>query len=134
MLYVSNNLKIEKDPWFILVTGEHKTKYLMLRGLFFKLLLNISHTFIWKILQIWNRCEYLSETEKALGDKKVYKNVFSNSNVLSSFMSSGNKIAEKFKGRKTILKAKMKYFLYVCNNTTDLGKLFSFLKIKKKTL
>ena len=49
-------------------------------------------------------------------------------------MSSGNKIVERFKARKTILKAKMKYFLYDFNNTTDLGKFFSFLKIKKKDI
>ena len=81
---------------------------------------------------VWGRDDYLSEAEKQLCDKAIYKGVSFNEKILSNLVASGNKIFKNLGRKGAILEKAMKYFLYDYKNTTNLGKLYFLPKIHKK--
>ena len=81
---------------------------------------------------VWDRDDYLSEAEKQLYDKAIYKDVSFNEKILSDLVASSNKIFKILERKGAISEKKMKYFLYEYKNATNLGKLCFLPKIDSK--
>ena len=73
---------------------------------------------------VWDRDDYLSEAEKQLYDKAIYKDVSFNEKILSDLVGSNNKIFRSLERKGDISKKEIKYFLYDYKNATNLGKLY----------
>ena len=81
---------------------------------------------------VWGRDDYLSEAEKQLCDKAIYKDVSFNEKILSDLVASSNKIFKILERKGAISEKEMKYFLYEHKNATNLGKLCFLPKIDNK--
>ena len=81
---------------------------------------------------VWDRDDYLSEAEKKLCDKAIYKDVSCNEKILSDLVASSNKIFNSSERKGAISEKEMKYFLYDYKDATNLGKLYFLHKIHKK--
>ena len=81
---------------------------------------------------VWDRGNYLSEAEKQLCDKVIYKDVSFNEKILSHLVASSNKIFISLQGKGAISEKETKYFLYDYKKATYLRKLYFLPKIYKK--
>ena len=61
---------------------------------------------------VWDRDDYLSEVEKQLYDKPIYKDVSFNEKILNDLVASSNKIFKSLQRKGAISEKEMKYFLY----------------------
>ena len=78
---------------------------------------------------VWDRLDYLSEAEKQLGYKKIYKDVSFNDKILRDFVETSNKMFLNLKRKVSISEKEMKYFVYDYKNASNLGKLYFLPKI-----
>ena len=81
---------------------------------------------------VWDRDDYLSEAEKQLCDKAIYKDVSFNEKILSDLVASSNKIFKSLERKGAISEKEMKYFLYDYKDAINLGKLYFLTKIHKR--
>ena len=81
---------------------------------------------------VWNRADYISEAEKHLNDKRVYKEVKFNENVFTDLVEKSNKIFNRLYSHRLISESELKYFTYNFRKTTNLGKLYNLPKIHKR--
>ena len=78
---------------------------------------------------IWDRSDYLMETEKQLSDKTIYKDVTFNKNIILNLTEKSNKIFENLKHRGFISQKHLKYFQFDFKNSGNLGELDFLPKI-----
>ena len=76
---------------------------------------------------VWERDGYLSEAEKQLCDKAIYKDVSFNEKILGDLEASSNKIFKSLERKGAISGKEYNY-----KNVTNLGKLYFLLKIHVK--
>ena len=81
---------------------------------------------------VCDRDDYLSDAEKQLCDKAIYKDGSFNVKILSDLVARSNKIFKSIERKGAISEKEMKYFLYDYKNATNLGKLYFLPKIHKK--
>ena len=81
---------------------------------------------------IWDRLDYLSEAEKQLRDKNIYKDACFNDKTVRDLLESSNYMFLNLKRKRSILEKKMKYFVYDYKNASNLGKLYFLPKIHKR--
>ena len=72
---------------------------------------------------IWDRNEYLLEAEKQLRDKKVYRDVEYNVNILKDLAEASNEMFSGLKRRGFINEKQLKYFTYEYKSATNFRKL-----------
>ena len=75
-------------------------------------------------LAVWDRLDYLSEAEKRLGDKNIYKDVSCNNKILRDLVETSNKMFLNLKRKRSISEKEMTYFVYDYKNASNLGKLY----------
>ena len=78
---------------------------------------------------MWDRCEYIKETEKQLGESIVYEEINYNKKFLSQLVDSSKKY---FKKQQYISYKEIKYVTHEYKKTCNLGKLYLLLKIHKR--
>ena len=81
---------------------------------------------------VWDRADYISEAEKHLNDKRVYKEVKFNENILTGLVEKGNKIFNRLCSHRLISESELKCFTYNFKKATNLGKLYFLPKIRKR--
>ena len=81
---------------------------------------------------IWDRNDYLLEAEKQLRDKKVYRDVEYNVNILKDLAEASNEMFSGLKRRGFITEKQLKYFTYEYRKATNFGKLYLLPKIHKR--
>ena len=81
---------------------------------------------------IWDGLDYLSESEKQLGDKNIYKDVCFNDKILRDLVEASNKMFLNLRRKGSVSEKKKKYFVYDYKNASNLGKLYFLLKIRKR--
>ena len=81
---------------------------------------------------VWDRLDYLSEAEKQLGDKSIYKNVSFNDKILRDLAETSNELFLNLKTKGSISGKEMKYFVYDYKNASNLGKSCFLPKIDKR--
>ena len=81
---------------------------------------------------VCDRDDYLSDAEKQLCDKAIYKDGSFNVKILSDLVACSNKIFKSIERKGAISEKEMKYFLYDYKTATNLGKLYFLPKIHKK--
>ena len=83
-------------------------------------------------LVVWDRLDYLSEAEKQLVDKNVYKGISFSDKILCHLVETSNKMYLNIKRKGSISEKEMKYFLHDYKNASNLGKLYFPPKIHKR--
>ena len=81
---------------------------------------------------IWDRNDYLLKAEKQLRDKKVYRDVEYNVNILKDLAEASNEMFSGLKRRGFITEKQLKYFTYEYRKATNFGKLYLLPKIHKR--
>ena len=81
---------------------------------------------------VWDRWDYIKETEKQLGDSTVYKEINYNKKIVSQLVDSSNKYFTKTNSSGYISYKEMKYFTYEHKKACNLGKLYLLPKIHKR--
>ena len=81
---------------------------------------------------VWDRADYILEAEKHFNDKRVYKEVKFNENILTGLVGKSNKIFNRLCSHKLISESELKYFTYNFKKATNLGKLYVLPKIHKR--
>ena len=81
---------------------------------------------------VWDRLDYLSEAEKQLGDKKIYKDVSFNDKILRDLVETSNNMFLNLKRKGSISEKEMKYCVCDYKNASNLGKLYFLPKIHKR--
>ena len=81
---------------------------------------------------VWDRLDYLSEAEKQLGDKNIYKDASFNDKILGDLVETSNQMFLNLKRKGSISEKEMKYFVYNYKNASNLGKLCFLPKIQKR--
>ena len=79
---------------------------------------------------VWDRLDYLSEAEKQLGDKNIYKDASFNDKILGDLVETSNQMFLNLKRKGSISEKEMKYFVYNYKNASNLGKLCFLPKIQ----
>ena len=72
---------------------------------------------------IWERDNYLLEAKKQLKDKKIYRNVEYNVNIIRDLAVACNEMFSGLKRRDFITEKQLKYFIYEYKKATNFGKL-----------
>ena len=75
---------------------------------------------------IWDRLDYLSESEKQLGDKNIYKDISFNEKILRDLVETSSKMFLNLKREGSISEKEMKYFVHNYKNASNLGILGSY--------
>ena len=83
-------------------------------------------------LVIWDRNDYITETEKQLCDKDVYKQVSFKEKILCDLVEISNRFFRGLKLDGHISEKEMKYFMYQYKKITDLGKLYLLPNFHKR--
>ena len=81
---------------------------------------------------VWDKLDYLPETEKQLGHNNIYEDVSFNDKILHDLIETSNKIFLNLKRKGSISEKEMKYFLYGYKNASNLGKLYFLPKMHKR--
>ena len=81
---------------------------------------------------MWDRLDYLSEAEKQLEDKNIYKNVPFSDKILGDLVQTSNKMFLNLKRKGSISEKEMKHFVDYYKNASNLGKLYFLPKIHKR--
>ena len=74
---------------------------------------------------IWEREDYLKETDRQFSDNKIYTDVKYTKNMLSSPVDKSSKIFQSLTKKKYISEKELKYFTYKSKNVTNLEKFFT---------
>ena len=70
---------------------------------------------------VWDRMDYLLETEKQLSDTNVYKSVKFKEKLLTDLAESSNNMFLNLKRKDLINQKELKYFTYEFKKSTNLG-------------
>ena len=81
---------------------------------------------------VWDRADYLRETEKQLSDKNVYQEIQFKKQMLSNLFDASNKFFRGLKTKEFIAEKELKYFTYEYKKGCNLGKIYLLLKIHKR--
>ena len=81
---------------------------------------------------IWDRNDYITEAEKQLSDKVVYKQVSFKENNFCDLLEISNRLFRGLKLDGRISEKEMKYLLYEYKKVANLGKLHLLPKIRKR--
>ena len=84
------------------------------------------------IYLVWDRNDYIAETEKQLGDKNIYQDVNFSDRILGDLVDKSNKMFRILKSQDKITEKELKYFTYEYRKTINLGKMYLLPKIHKK--
>ena len=84
------------------------------------------------LLVVWDRADYILEAEKHLNDKRVYKELKFNENILTNLVEKSNKVFNRLRSHKLISESELKYFTYNFKKETNLGKRYFLPKIHKR--
>ena len=76
--------------------------------------------------------DYILEAEKHLNDKRVYKEVKFNENILTGLVEKSNKIFNRLCSHILISESELRYFTYNFKKAINLGKLYFLPKIHKR--
>ena len=63
------------------------------------------------LLVVWDRTDYILEAEKHLNDKRVYKELKFNENILTDLVEKSNKVFNHLRIHKLISESELKYKL-----------------------
>lgn len=74
---------------------------------------------------IWEREDYLKETDRQFSGSKIYTDVNYTKNMLSSPLDKSNKIFQSLSKKKYISEKELKYFTCNSKNATNLEKFFT---------
>ena len=80
---------------------------------------------------VWDRADYILELEKHLNDKRVYKEVKFDENILTGLVEKSNNIFNRLYSHRLISEIKLKYFTYKFKKAVNLGKLYFLPKTHK---
>ena len=80
---------------------------------------------------VWDRADYILETEKHLNDKRVHKEVKFNENIQTGLVEKTNMIFNRLCSHRLISESELKYFTYNFKKATNLGKFYFLTKIHK---
>ena len=80
---------------------------------------------------VWDRADYILEAEKRLHDKRLYKEVKFNENILTGLVEKSNKILNPLCSYRLISESELKYFTYNFKKRTNIGKLYFLPKYTK---
>ena len=72
----------------------------------------------------------LSEAEKQLGDKSIYKDISFNDKILRDLVETNNKMFLNFKKQRSISEKEMKYFVYDYKKASMRNYTFSLKSIR----
>ena len=81
---------------------------------------------------VWDRNDYITEVEKQLSEKDVYKQVSFKEKALCDLVEICNRSFSSIKLNSHISEKKMKYFMYAYKKVTNLGELYLLPKIHKR--
>ena len=81
---------------------------------------------------MWDRWDYVKETEKQLGDSIVYEEINYNKKILSQLADSSNKYFKKLNSSGYIYYKEMQYFTYEYKKACNLGKLYLLPKVNTR--
>ena len=81
---------------------------------------------------VWDRADYILEAEEHLNDKRIYKEVKFNENILTGLVEKSNKIFNRLCSHRMISESELKYLTYNFKKATNLGKLYFLPKIHKR--
>ena len=65
---------------------------------------------------------YLSEAEKQLSDKNIYKDVFFNEKIFRDLVETSSKMFLNLKRKGSVSEKEIKYFVYDYENASNFGK------------
>ena len=78
---------------------------------------------------VWDRLDYLSEVERQLGSKNIYKDVSFNDKILRDLVETNNEMFLNLKKKESISEKEMKYFVCtIIKMLAILGNYAFFLK------
>ena len=81
---------------------------------------------------IWDRNDYVKETEIQLSNQNVYKSVEFKDKILSELVEKSNHFFKSLKARGIISEKELQHFTYKYKKTTSLGKMYLLPKIHKR--
>ena len=81
---------------------------------------------------VWDREDYIAETERQLGGVTVYKDVAFKENMLQGLPETSNKLFRNLKNKGGITEKQLKYFTIGFKRVTNLGKLYLLPEIYKR--
>ena len=81
---------------------------------------------------VWDRNDYLMETEKQLSDKNVYKKDKFNEKLIQDLTETSNKIFRNLRNRCYRTDKELNYFTFDHKRACNLGKLYLLPKIHKR--
>ena len=80
---------------------------------------------------VWDRNDYLAETEKQLSGENVYNDINLKDKILQELADNSNKLLRNLKTKRSITEKELKYFTIEFKKTTSLGKPYLLPKIHK---
>ena len=86
----------------------------------------------WPSIVVWDRNDYIQETEKQLNDINVYKDVCFNDKHFKELVGTSNKLFQNLKTKRKISDKQLKYFTYQYKKVTKIDKLYLLSKITKR--
>ena len=78
---------------------------------------------------VWDRIDYVLETEKQLSDPSVYRDVSNRENILPKLSEASNKMFSSLRRKGFITEKQLKYFTYEYKKATNFGELYLLPKI-----
>ena len=81
---------------------------------------------------IWDRNDYVRETEIQLSNQNVYKIVEFKDKILTELVEKSNHFVKSLKANCIISEKELQYFTYKYKKTTSLGKMYLLPKIHKR--
>ena len=81
---------------------------------------------------VWDRNDYIAESEKQLSDETIYKDINFKDKILQELADNSNKLFRNLKTKGSITEKELKYFTIKFKKATNLGKLYLLPKIHKR--
>ena len=81
---------------------------------------------------VWDKADYILGAAKHLNNKRVYKEVKLNENILTGFVEKSYKIFNRSCSQRLISKSELRYFFYNFKGVTNLEKLNFLPKLHKR--
>ena len=81
---------------------------------------------------VWDRNDYIAETEKQLSGENIYKDINLKDKILQELADNSNKLLRNLKTKRSITEKELKYFTIEFKKATNLGKLYLLPKIHKR--
>ena len=81
---------------------------------------------------VWDKLDYLEETENHLKDNNTYKNVKFEDNDLVKLVEKNNKMFKQLHSKQKISSSEFRYFSYNYKKSTNLDKMYLLPKMYKR--